>query len=234
MRTTAALLLCLLAVALFLAAQQPPACPVCKDCPCPTCEPPRTGEPLAALADGNARFRKDPLHPRQSLDCATKLRCCQAPFAIVLSCSDSRVPPEVIFDQGIGDLFVVRVAGNVAGKTTPAVLGSIEYAVDHLHTNTIVVLGHQRCGAVEAAFGKRPGPHIDVIWNLIRPAIPKMAATIVEPIPDPIWERAIRQNVRNMVKNLETNLHVHDKSKLTIKGAYYSLDTGTAEIPIKP
>jgi carbonic anhydrase len=223
-------LLCLLAAALLLAAQQPPACPSCKDCPCPTCEPPRTGEPLAALADGNARFRKGPTHPRQSLDCATKLRCCQAPFAIVLSCSDSRVPPDVIFDQGIGDLFVARVAGNV---TAPDVLGSIEYAVDHFDAYTIVVLGHQRCGAVAAAFGTRPGPHIDVIWDLIRPAIPKLPKALAEPTPEQ-WDKAVRQNVRNMVKNLERDLRVHKKVKLNIQGAYYSLDTGEVELPIKP
>ncbi len=228
-KLSAGALLCLVAAALFLAAQQPLVCPSCKDCPCPTCEPPRTGEPLAALEAGNAQFRKGPKHPRQSLDCATKLRCCQAPFAIVLSCSDSRVPPEVIFDQGIGDLFVARVAGNVTARD---VLGSIEYAVDHFGAYTIVVLGHQRCGAVEAAFGKRPGPHIDVIWDLIRPAIPKNRTA--EPIPDSVWEKAVRQNVRNMVKNLKRDLRVHKKVKLTIEGAYYSLDTGEVELPIRP
>ena len=133
----------------------------------------------------------------------------------------------MIFDQGIGDLFVVRVAGNV---TAPDALGSIEYAVDHLHAHTIVVLGHQRCGAVAAAFGKRPGPHINVIWDLIRPAIPKRRTA--EPIPDPVWEKAVRANVNNMVKNLRNDLQVpeEDRKKLVIKGAYFSLDTGEVEI----
>jgi carbonic anhydrase len=240
MRKISAVLFCLLTAALFLAAQ-PPACDPCKDkeCPCPTCVPDRADlAPLAALQAGNDQFIKGPKHPRQSPDCATKLRCCQAPFAIVLSCSDSRVPPEVIFDQGIGDLFVVRVAGNVAGYVgrkvaTPAVLGSIEYAVEHFHVYTIVVLGHQRCGAVEAAFGDRPGPHLNAIWSLIRPAIP---APRPKPIPDDIWERAIRVNVDNMVKNLHRYLRVpeEDRKKLLIKGAYFSLETGALEPRISP
>jgi carbonic anhydrase len=182
------------------------------------------GPPLDALKAGNDRFRgfngQRPQHPRQSVDCAKTLKCCQKPFAIVLSCADSRIPPEVIFDQGIGDLFVVRVAGNV---TTPGVLGSIEYAVDHF-TNMIIVLGHQRCGAVEAAFGARPGPHLNAIWDLIRPAIPAPPPRIT----DRIWETAVRQNVRNMVVNLEKDLQV--KSKPIIKEAYFSLETGEAAI----
>src|SRR5437773_6396301 len=97
----------------------------------------------------------------------------QHPFAIIVSCSDSRVPPEIVFDQGLGDLFVLRVAGNVIDDHS---LGSIEYAVDHLAVRLIVVLGHQRCGAVKAAKetiddnGKAPG-HIESLVTAIRPAV---------------------------------------------------------------
>src|ERR1700682_2007350 len=165
MRKISAVLLSLLAGSLFLAAQGPTA-------PGETCGTPPSN-PLGELNAGNRRFRQRPGHPRQTLACVQKLKCCQKPWAIVLSCADSRIPPEVIFDQGIGDLFVVRVAGNVAGKVDgegvkPPVLGRIKYPVDH-GTGTIVVMGHQRCAAVEAAFGDRPAsPNLGTIWDLIR------------------------------------------------------------------
>jgi carbonic anhydrase len=159
-----------------------------------------------------------------------ELTCCQKPFAIVLSCSDSRIPPEVVFDQGVGDLFVVRVAGNV---TTPGVLASIEYAVDHF-TDNIVVLGHQRCGAVAAAFGDRPGPHLNAIWDLIRPAIPAISKASGDPDPVP-WERAVRANVDNMVKNLKKDLQVKGGTgRLNIKAAYFSLEAGALSPRISP
>ena len=157
MRKISAVLLSLLAGSLFLAAQGP-------TCPCETCGNPPSN-PLGELNAGNRRFRQRPGHPRQTLACVQKLKCCQKPWAIVLSCADSRIPPEVIFDQGIGDLFVVRVAGNVAGKgdgkvVTPAVLGSIEYAVDH-GTGTIGPGRHPRRAAPGQldVGGGSPGPH---------------------------------------------------------------------------
>jgi carbonic anhydrase len=149
--------LVLLAFALFLAAQQPVL-----DCG------PTTGNPLTALTDGNKRFRGTPAHLHQSVACVARYARSQKPFAVILSCSDSRVPPEVAFDLGIGDLFVVREPGNVA---TPVVLGSIYYGVDKLKAKLVVVLGHRRCGAVEAAFCPTPAPHRE-IWSLIRPLVP--------------------------------------------------------------
>ena len=238
MRKISAVLLFLLAAALFLAAQTSSECPKCDEFKVPdACQQPRPATPsevLAALQAGNVRFTGTPQHRGQSRACVTGLLCCQKPFAIVLSCADSRIPPEVIFDQGIGDLFVVRVAGNVAGKVagkvvTPAVLGSIEYAVDH-GTNTIVVLGHQRCGAVEAAFGARPrSPNLGAIWDLIRPVIPKAPP---KSIPDGVWEKAVKDNVGQVVEYLGKNLHVSNKP--TIRGAYFSLASGEVELPIKP
>jgi carbonic anhydrase len=104
---------------------------------------------LARLKDGHARFLAEKLTPRK-VDAKTRARLAksQNPFAVVLTCADSRVPPELLFDVGLGDLFVLRIAGNV---TSPAVLGSMEYAVDHLRVPLIVVLGHESCGAVKAA-----------------------------------------------------------------------------------
>lgn len=102
----------------------------------------------ANLVEGNQRYMRDhPKHPHQSLKRIKELNSGQHPFAVIVSCSDSRVPPELIFDQGLGDLFVIRTAGNVIGDFE---LGSIEYAVEHLGANLIVVLGHDGCGAVSA------------------------------------------------------------------------------------
>src|SRR5207237_5372942 len=103
---------------------------------------------LSRLVAGNQRFvAHKPTHPHEDLARRHDLAGSQHPFAVVLSCSDSRLPPELVFDQGLGDLFVIRVAGNI---TDAAVIGSIEYAVEHLHAPLIVVLGHEKCGAVTA------------------------------------------------------------------------------------
>jgi carbonic anhydrase len=110
---------------------------------------PTPDEALARLKDGHARFIAEKLTPRK-LDAKTRAQLAkgQNPFAAILTCADSRVPPELVFDAGLGDLFVLRVAGNVTG---PAVLGSLEYAVEHLRVPLIAVIGHESCGAVKAA-----------------------------------------------------------------------------------
>src|SRR5213080_2297559 len=148
----------------------------------------------------------------------------QHPFAIIVTCSDSRVPPEIVFDQGLGDLFVLRVAVNVINDHS---LGSIEYAVDHLAVRLIVVLGHQRCGAVKAAKetiaakGKAPG-HIESLVTAIRPAV---EATVKRDL-----EATVKANVKNVVQALRSSTPVLkakvDASELRVIGAYYSLDTG--------
>src|SRR5436189_2626352 len=149
----------------------------------------------------------------------------QHPFAIVLGCADSRVPPEIAFDQGLGDLFVVREAGNVIDDHS---VGSIEYSVDHLAVRLIVVLGHQRCGAVKAAKetiaakGKAPG-HIESLVKAIRPAV---EATVNGDV-----EATTEANVKNVVQALRTSTPILkpkvDSGELKVVGAYYSLDTGT-------
>lgn len=197
--------------------------------PCPACDPGRTGTELDALRAGNARFRTNPKHVHQSVGCASRLACCQRPFAVILSCADSRVPPEVVFDQGIGDLFIVRNAGNVA---TAAALGSIEYAVEHLRAKLVVVMGHQRCGAVSAAFCPRPGPHLDAIWDLIRPAVAKPLSPCGDHvhIDENDWDRAVRKNVGNMVRTVSEDLHRERRnSDVTVIGAYYKLDDGMVD-----
>src|SRR5713101_2566934 len=149
----------------------------------------------------------------------------QHPFAIIVSCSDSRVPPEIVFDQGLGDLFVVRVAGNVIDDHS---LGSIEYAVDHLAVRLVVVLGHQRCGAVKAAKetiaakGKAPA-HIQSLVTAIQPAVEATAKGDLE--------TTVRENVKNVVQALRSSAPVLkaevDSGELKVVGAYYSLDTGS-------
>jgi carbonic anhydrase len=148
----------------------------------------------------------------------------QHPFAIILSCSDSRVPPEIAFDQGLGDLFVVRVAGNVINDEG---LGSIEYSVDHLGTRLILVLGHQSCGAVKAAKetiaanGKAPG-HIESLVTAIKPAVEATAKDDLD--------ATIRANVKNVVQALRSSTPILkakvDSGEIQVIGGYYSLDTG--------
>src|SRR6187397_2085584 len=148
----------------------------------------------------------------------------QHPFAIILSCSDSRVPPEIIFDEGLGDLFIIRVAGNVINDEG---LGSIEYTVDHLGTRLILVLGHQRCGAVDAARetiaakGKAPG-HIQSLVTAIKPAVEATAKDDLE--------TTIKTNVKNVVQALRSSTPILkaevDSGKIQVVGGYYSLDTG--------
>ncbi len=151
----------------------------------------------------------------------------QNAFAIVLGCSDSRVPPEVLFDQGLGDIFTVRVAGNIADDVA---LGSMEYAVDHFATALIVVLGHERCGAVSATVeavktGTMPRPHIASLVSAIAPAVEAVRHQPGDPV-----ENAIRQNVRSVVALLKSSAPVLDRAAsfgwLDIVGAEYHLASG--------
>ena len=149
----------------------------------------------------------------------------QHPFATIVSCSDSRVPPELVFDEGLGDLFVVRVAGNVIDDHA---LGSIEYSVDHLAVRLIVVLGHQRCGAVKAAKeiiaakGEAPS-HIESLVKAIRPAVD---ATVNGNL-----EATTEANVKNVAQALRSSTPILkpkvDSGEVRVIGANYSLDTGT-------
>lgn len=179
---------------------------------------------LAELSAGNAhhvahRYR----HPHATAERQRQLASGQNPHAEILSCSDSRVPPELIFDQGLGDLFVVRVAGNVASDTE---VGSLEYGAEHLHVPLLVVLGHQGCGAVTAAVeGGGAEGHLGALVNLLRPAIEKTRG-----LPGDAVENAVKANVEMVVKQLRTSTPVLaelvSQGKLKVVGAVYSLDTG--------
>jgi carbonic anhydrase len=183
-------------------------------------------EAISKLKEGNGRYTSGNLqHPSQTTKRRTELANTQHPFATIVSCSDSRVPPEIVFDQGLGDLFIVRVAGNVINDEG---LGSIEYSVDHLGTRLIVVLGHQRCGAVQAAKetiaakGKAPG-HIESLVTAIKPAVEATAKDDLD--------ATIKANVKNVVQALRSSTPILrakvDSGDMKVIGGYYSLDTGS-------
>jgi carbonic anhydrase len=209
-------------------------------------------EAISRLKEGNSRFMAGNLqHPHESNDerayiaknsyenpdvislgmtseQAAKRRAeltkSQHPFAILLSCSDSRVPPEIVFDEGLGDLFIVRVAGNVLNDEG---LGSIEYGVDILGARLIVVLGHQSCGAVDAAMktvaakSKAPG-HIQSLVTAIKP--------VVDSTPKGDLDTTIKANVKHVVDALRSSTPILkarvDSGEVQVIGGYYALDTG--------
>jgi len=186
-------------------------------------------EAVSKLKEGNGRYISGNLqHPGQTTERRAELTKDQHPFAVILSCSDSRVPPEIVFDQGLGDLFVVRVAGNVIDDHG---LGSIEYAVDHLGARLIVVLGHQSCGAVKAAKetiaakGKAPG-HIQSLVTAIRP--------VVEATAKDDLETTVKANVKHVVQALRSSTPILkakvDSGEVQVIGGYYSLDAGAVSL----
>jgi carbonic anhydrase len=187
-------------------------------------------EALTRLKDGNLRFIKGGRRPINLTQERNALVKGQQPYAIVLSCSDSRVPPEIIFDETLGKLFVVRVAGNVAD---PITLGSVEYAVEHLGAKLIMVLGHQSCGAVKATLdGGHAPPNIEALLHLIQPAVDKAKAQHLDPAAT--FDAAIVENVRlqmhQAVEKSEVLHEVVEKKQVRIVGAVYSLVTGQVEM----
>ena len=187
-------------------------------------------EALRRLELGNARFVGGQLSgttPASIADSRRKTAQGQKPFAIIVGCSDSRVGPEVIFDQKVGDLFVVRTAGEVVD---PVGLGSIEYAVAHLGSPLIVVLGHERCGAVSAAVSgaKEPG-HIGTVLNAIQPA----ARTAKGQAGDPV-ENAVRAQALYVAAQLRASGPILKEAvqggKLKIVAALYDLDSGKVSL----
>ena len=187
-----------------------------------------TATPLEKLLNGNKRYAEQhPIHPDQTLERLRALKKGQEPFAVVVSCSDSRVPPELIFDQGLGDLFVIRTAGNVIGDYE---LGSIEYAVEHLKTSLVIVLGHENCGAVSAFIEHKHDTlsnHIQAIVNYLKAEKEEMI--LDENRPDYLTA-AVRANVIHGVNLLTSAAPVLkelvEKKEIQIVGAVYDLDDG--------
>jgi len=184
---------------------------------------------LDNLRAGNARFvAGQTLHPNQSVDRRTEVAAGQKPFAIVLTCADSRLSPEILFDQGLGDLFVIRVAGNVVDSFT---LASIEYAAEHLGSRLLVVLGHERCGAVKAAIDAKPTKHGKKheghIADLVAEIVP--AVTDAKTWGGDLFENAVKANVLRTAKKIASGKPpstMISSGRLTVIGAYYDLDSG--------
>ena len=180
---------------------------------------------IAELKAGNQRHVSTNYKRKNHKTLARRIELAkgQHPGAIILSCADSRVPPEIIFDQGLGDLFVVRVAGNIVEDLG---LGSIEYAAEHLGSKLIVVLGHERCGAVDATLkgGEAPG-HIAALVKKIQPAVEKS-----KDMPGDKLDNAVITNVRLVVEELKRSqpmlTEMAAQGKIKIVGARYDLDTG--------
>src|SRR5580765_5437568 len=184
--------------------------------------------PLDKLKAGNERFVSGhPTHPDETLSRIRELKKGQNPFAVVVSCSDSRLPPELIFDQGLGDVFSIRTAGNVIGDYE---LGSIEYAVEHLHCKLIVVLGHENCGAIQAYATSGNEKHDDHIQSLVT----YIASEEEEKnIPDSLRSNIdilVKANITHGVNLLKSSAPVLkplvDNNEIKIIGAYYDLDSG--------
>lgn len=182
-------------------------------------------ESLKRLITGNERYTRDALvHPNRSQARREALSELQAPFAIVVGCSDSRVSPVIIFDQGIGDLFEVRIAGNVVG---PIEIASVEYSAKFLGSSLIFVLGHENCGAVNAVL-KNQTQDIEPIAEKIREAIKANPELSNNPL-----ESAIKANVHSVVKQLRTNpliAQLIKEKKLEVVGGYYHLESGKVEL----
>jgi carbonic anhydrase len=182
---------------------------------------------LQKLMEGNQRFvQHQPQYPDQSQARLQEVAQAQHPFATILSCADSRVPAEIIFDQGIGDIFDVRIAGNIA---TPEAIGSIEYAVALLNTPLLMVLGHERCGAVTAAVQNEllPG-EISTFVKAIKPVVAK-----VKYKPGDTVDNAVIANVHYQIQRLKRSpllSELLESGKLKIVGGRYDLDTGNVSI----
>jgi carbonic anhydrase len=194
-------------------------------------------EALRRLQEGNARFvsnlRSDALLDQSRRVALTRE---QQPFAIVLGCSDSRVPAEIVFDQGLGDLFVIRVAGNIVA---PSQVGSVEFAAERFGTRLVVVLGHSNCGAVLATLEELRRPtenqsrNLQSIVDRVRPSVEPLIGTDLARDPDRLLARAVRANIRASANHLRHGSQILEqliqRDGLLVVGAEYSLETGAVD-----
>ena len=193
-------------------------------------------EALDRLREGNQRFvsnvrSSDPfLHTRRA-----EVAARQEPFAIILGCSDSRVPAEIVFDQGLGDLFVIRVAGNIVA---PSGVGSVEFAALRFGTRLVVVLGHSQCGAIQATIDEVRQPtnqsrNLRSIVDRVRPSVETLFATELRNDPELLVSQAVRANIRASVDHLRHGSAILEQliedEGLMVVGAEYSLESGVVE-----
>lgn len=195
-------------------------------------------EALQRLRDGNRRFAAGaPSHGALShVERRSELTAGQEPFAIVLGCSDSRVPAEIVFDQGLGDLFVIRVAGNVVASSQ---VGSVEFAASRYRTRLVVVLGHSQCGAIAATIEElqQPGAArsrgLRSIVDRVRPSVEALLATDLRHDPEALVRLAVRANILASVDHLRHGSEVLEQliehEGLFVVGGEYSLESGVVE-----
>jgi carbonic anhydrase len=195
-------------------------------------------EALKRLMEGNRRFVSGDRSGESLTGQArrSELTTGQEPFAIILGCSDSRVPAELVFDQGLGDLFVIRVAGNIVASSQ---IGSVEFATERFGTPLVVVLGHSQCGAVLATLEQimRPreaqSPNLRSIVDRVRPSVETLLATDLKNDPDALVQQAVRANVRASVNQLRHGSELLEqlilRKAFRVVGAEYSLGSGVVE-----
>jgi carbonic anhydrase len=195
-------------------------------------------EALDLLREGNHRFVSE-ASSRDSFSSGIRrvqLTFGQAPFAAILGCSDSRVPVEIVFDQGLGDLFVIRVAGNIVA---PSQIGSVEFAAEQFGTRLVVVLGHSRCGVIEATLEQLRRPienqsrNLHSIVDLVRPSVERLLAANTGHDHDELVDQAVRANIRASVRHLRHGSDIIENliqnAGLMVIGAEYSLETGVVD-----
>ena len=195
-------------------------------------------EALARLIEGNRRFVSGTRRPDLLTSQAQRatLLTGQEPFAVILGCSDSRVPVEIIFDQGLGDLFVIRVAGNIIA---PSLVGSVEFAAGKFGTRLVVVLGHSKCGAIQATLEelqqptRNQSPNLNSIVSRIRPSVEGLLETELRHDPEALLSHSVRANIRASANHLRHGSDVVEqmieKNGLLVVGAEYSLETGIVD-----
>jgi carbonic anhydrase len=193
---------------------------------------------LDRLRDGNRRFISNDRSSDgvSSQDRRSAVANAQEPFAIVLGCSDSRVPAEIIFDQGLGDLFVIRVAGNIVA---PSQVGSVEFAAERYGSRLVVVVGHSNCGAILATLEELGRPSVDQSRNLrsivdrVRPSVEALMATELRNQPEALVREAVRANIRMSAHHLRHGSDILEqliqRKGLVVVGAEYSLETGLVD-----
>ena len=195
-------------------------------------------EALERLRAGNKRFVSDELGSEARVGEARrqKVAAGQEPFAIILGCSDSRVPAEIVFDQGLGDLFVIRVAGNIVASS---LVGSVEFAASRFGTRLVVVLGHSNCGAITATIEELGRPseaqskNLQSIVDRVRPSVEPLMATELRHQPEQLVHQAVRANIRASANHLRHGSAIleqlNQSNGLVVVGAEYSLETGVVD-----